>query len=114
MKLLNLDWSMWFYGMWVAFATGASNSVIAGLTLKVMDDTVFNREPGTMLKYVGSLFVIGAVKDFFLYINAHPAPAIVSQDTRASVHVEQLGDGTLTKTVKTRVEETVAREPEKP
>ena len=114
MKLLNLDWSMWFYGMWVAIVTGSTNSILAVFTLKLMDDTVFNRELGKFIQYLMILAVVGGVKDFVLYLNSHQAPAIISQDTRASVHVEQLGDGTLTKTVKTRVEETVAREPEKP
>ena len=72
MKLFsNLDWDDWLYGMWVAVATGASGSVLAGLFVNTV---VPNVSKGQFWMLLGGFFVLGAAKDFFLYINKNPAP----------------------------------------
>ncbi len=74
----NLDWDDWFYGMWVAVATGASGSVLAGLFVNTVVPNVSKSQFWTLL---GGFFVLGAAKDFFLYINKNPAPKRTQIDT---------------------------------
>jgi hypothetical protein len=84
MKLLqNLDWDDWLYGMWVAIATGSSGSVLAGMFVNVVVPNVTKGQFWTLL---GGFFVLGAVKDFFLYINKNPAPKRkITTDTQVIV-----------------------------
>ncbi len=70
----NLDWGNWGYGLWVAVIGGASNGVIAGLGLTIIDPQNFNFSTAAFRKMVIGLFVVSAVKDFFLYLAQHPAP----------------------------------------
>lgn len=66
----NLDWDDWFYGMWVAIGTGASTSVLSGLFV----NQIIPGSQDKFWKLLSGFFVLGAVKDFFLYINKNPAP----------------------------------------
>jgi len=70
----NLDWGNWMYGLWVAVIGGASNGVLAGLGLTLVDPKDFNFSTAAFRKMVIGLFVVSAVKDFFLYLAQHPAP----------------------------------------
>lgn len=73
---MKLAWGIWVYGMWVAVVGGASNAVVAGLGLNLMDPMDFNTHQRKFWYMVGGLFAISAAKDFFLYLAQHPAPKI--------------------------------------
>ncbi len=87
----NLDWGNWAYGMWVAVIGGASNGVIAGLGLTLIDPKTFNTSTAAFRKMVIGLFVVSAVKDFFLYLAQNPAPKEVTKTTTFVTSVDTQG-----------------------
>ena len=80
----NLDWDDWFYGLWVAVATGSSNAALNGMGLNLLDST-FNIYSGKFWAAFAMFLVIGGVKDFLLYINKRPAPARMNKRVTDSV-----------------------------
>lgn len=91
---MKLDWGAWIYGMWMAVAGGAANSVVAGMGLLIIDPKDFNTQQARFWGYVAGLFVVSAVKDFFIYIAQHPAPAILREESVATI--SQPGQPTVT------------------
>jgi hypothetical protein len=91
----NLDWDDWLYGMWAAVASGASGSVLAGLFVNTVIPNVTKGQFWTLL--VG-FFVLGGVKDFFLYINKNPTPKrIKTKETNTA----EVGDVKIKQTIET-------------
>ncbi len=91
----NLDWENWLLGLWVAVIGGGSNSVTAGLGLLVLDPKDFNAQQGRFWALVGGLFLISAVKDFFLYLSQSPAPKIKTK-TVATLTTDATGASVAT------------------
>ena len=79
--LKNMDWQNWLEGMWVAVVGGASNAVLAGMTLNFVDPKDFNVRSHEFYQVVVSLFVVSAIKDFFLYLSQNPLPRLISKTT---------------------------------
>ncbi len=92
--LSNLDWANWAYGLWVAVVGGGSNAVTAGLGLMVLDPTDFTLAKGKLWGMVGGLFVLSAVKDFFLYLSQSPAPKIIAKSSSTAT-LTGTGDGAV-------------------
>ncbi len=91
---MKLDWGAWIYGMWMAVAGGAANSVVAGMGLLVIAPGEFTLQQGRFWGYIFGLFVLSGVKDFFIYIAQHPAPAILREESVATI--SQPGQPTVT------------------
>ncbi len=97
---MKLDWGNWLYGLWVAVVGGASNGVVAGVGLNLMDPKDFNTQQKRFWWLVGGLFAIGAAKDFFLYLSQHPAPVILTKSTTSMTATDAKGGVvTMEKTV---------------
>lgn len=102
----NLDWDDWLYGMWVALATGSSGSVLAGLFVNTVIPNVSKGQFWTLLF---GFFVLGGVKDFFLYINKNPAPKRIPVTVTDSIKVP--GGAEVTHVVQTSVAESAESKP---
>jgi hypothetical protein len=94
-----LDWQNWLYGLWAAVIGGASNSVVAGLGLNLMDPMDFNAREPRFWFMVGGLFGLGAVKDFFIYLAQHPAPAFKTTTETVGTKTVTAPTGEVTTTV---------------
>ncbi len=87
----NLDWDDWFYGLWVAIATGSSNAAVNGMGLNLLDSKDFNIYTAKFWSAIGMFLVFGGIKDFLLYINKRPAPARINKRVTDSVEVPGVG-----------------------
>jgi hypothetical protein len=110
---MKLDWGSWLYGLWAAVIGGASNSVVAGLGLNLMDPVDFNARQSRFWIMVGGLFALGAVKDFFIYLAQHPAPAVktTTEMVAKKTVTDAAGEITTTALKKTTTVETPAPNP---
>jgi hypothetical protein len=110
---MSLDWGNWLYGLWVAVIGGASNGVVAGLGLNLMDPKDFNAQQSRFWYMVGGLFLLAAGKDFFIYLAQHPAPAIktTTEVTGIKTVTAPTGETTVTTLQKTTTVETPAAPP---
>ena len=110
--LSNLDWGNWAYGLWVAVVGGGANAVTAGIGLLVIDPKDFNLQQGKLWGLIGGLFVLSAVKDFFLYLSQNPAPKIITTMS-ATVKTEASGASvaTLNKTTERPAPQEVESKP---
>lgn len=87
--LRSLDWQDWLRGLVAAITGGGANAVVAGIGINVADPAHFNAQNAVFYRTVGSVFAVGAVISFFLYLKQNPLPPKLVSKTTATLTVEK-------------------------
>lgn len=83
----NYDFGKWIYGMWAAIIGGGANAVVNIFGLSIQDPKDFNMQTGKFYNTIATLFITGAVVNFFMYLKQHNAPEpIVTKEVTTTVH----------------------------
>lgn len=87
--LKTMDWQNWLTGLWAAVMGGGANAVVAGIGINVADPTHFNAQNAAFYRTVGSVFAVGAIISFFMYLKQKPVPDHIVSKTVATLTVEK-------------------------
>jgi hypothetical protein len=107
-------WSKWLYGLVAAGIGGGASAAYGALSVTIVDPKDFNPSTSKFYQVAALMFGFGALTSFMMYLKEHPVPDLVSSSKHESTTVEQLqgtGDGSLVKTVVSKVEEKVEVKP---
>lgn len=75
----HFDWGNWLYGLFWAVIGGGSNAALAAFVVNFQDPSDYNAKTWKLFNLGVTLFAFGAVKDFLLYLKAHPLPALIEK-----------------------------------
>jgi hypothetical protein len=100
---LNLDWSLWFYGLFAGFIGGGAAAIVSGPVAALIAPKEINMDhPSKLFAVMLINFAFSGVISTFMYLAKHPLPDIQTVTTTTTA---TSGPGT-TPTLTTKVEET--------
>jgi hypothetical protein len=108
---LNLDWGNWFYGMWLAVASGLSTAGLVSCAQYLQNKDEHNISHQEFWVSFGMIVAITSGKDFFLYLSQNPAPKIITQQSTVSAIQQSTPAGTITATQTQVTTTTTTEEP---
>lgn len=90
LRLSDMDWGNWLYGLVAGAVAGGANSVTAGIAASALDDSRhFQIGSWKSIELMLMTFIMSAAFAMFFYLKQNPMPKIITETKTESVTVSR-------------------------